>query len=246
MKLAIKYISFSLIGFLIVQGKILEPSTPSIQPLINALDAGNVQQVTQLATAANVNEIYYGYSILSYTITSTKNPKHEIVQALIKAGANVNYRDDYGNTALMYAVSSANPNPKIVEVLIKAGANLAITNLNGDTALISAVFPKLNFQPNPDVVTILINSGANVNAVNTSGDTALICLLMQGQTAQAAPIPQSLYNNIITIMNALITKGANVNAQDDQGYTPLWIAQNLWPKSQNQEVINKLKAAGAK
>ena len=55
----------------------------------------------------------------------------QIVNALIKAGADVNSCDGEDRTALMYAWD----NPNIVEVLLKAGADINIKNDDGYTVL---------------------------------------------------------------------------------------------------------------
>lgn len=54
------------------------------------------------------------------------------VKELIKAGADVNAKDDRAGTALMLA--SQNGNNKLVELLIRAGADVNIKNKEGKTA----------------------------------------------------------------------------------------------------------------
>ena len=57
----------------------------------------------------------------------------EIVDLLIKNGANVNIQDKLGRTALMQA--SRNDNEKIVKLLIQYGANLNLQDTRGKTVL---------------------------------------------------------------------------------------------------------------
>ena len=92
----------------------------------------------------------------------------ELVSTLIKAGAELEARDEHGNTPLMFAASH-NKNPEVVSVLIKAGAELEASNEAGATPLMSAA----QWQ-SPEVVSVLIEAGADVNAVDEHGYTPLM------------------------------------------------------------------------
>lgn len=59
------------------------------------------------------------------------------VQVLIKNGANVNVRDDDGDTALAYAAVRGAP-IDLVKTLLSAGADVNIKNNRGQTALMLA------------------------------------------------------------------------------------------------------------
>ncbi len=60
------------------------------------------------------------------------NQNPEVLEVLVKAGAEVNAQDTDGVTPLMKA-SSYNQKPKILEVLLNAGANVRIKDKNGKT-----------------------------------------------------------------------------------------------------------------
>ena len=61
----------------------------------------------------------------------------EAVSFLIKLGANIDYQDEEGKTALMNACE--NKYIEIVELLLEFNANLSLTTANGHTALIISV-----------------------------------------------------------------------------------------------------------
>jgi len=58
------------------------------------------------------------------------------VELLLKKGANVNAKDKYGGTALMYAAVKGHK--EVVELLIENGADVNAKNIMGKTALMSA------------------------------------------------------------------------------------------------------------
>ena len=81
------------------------------------------------------------------------------VQAAIKAGADVNAREENGWTPLHLAAGN-NGNPKVIIALLKAGANVNARTESGWTSLHLAA---LN-TPSPEVITALLKAGADPKA----------------------------------------------------------------------------------
>ena len=82
----------------------------------------------------------------------------DIVNALIKAGADINAKDQYGWTALIWAGGASNP--EIIEALVRAGADVNYgTTYGGLTALEQAA--RSGSEEN---VRLLLKNGADVNA----------------------------------------------------------------------------------
>jgi len=79
---------------------------------------------------------------------------------LIEAGADVNERDDFGETPL-----HSRRDEGFVKLLIESGADVTIKNIYLNTPL--------HFQDNEGVVRLLIKAGADVNARNIYGNTPL-------------------------------------------------------------------------
>lgn len=81
------------------------------------------------------------------------------IQAAIAAGADVNARDAYGQTPLMYAAGANSP--AVIEALIAAGAEVNAHSGAGWTALMYAA----RDNPHPGVLIALLEHGADPNAV---------------------------------------------------------------------------------
>jgi ankyrin repeat protein len=154
------------------------------------------------------------------------------VLSLIKAGADINARGDYGATALMSAAVRGHSDT--VRALLKAGADVNAKGNTGRTALMEAAFEgylepmlaliengaDINAKDNEgwtplfwaaysrrtDTVRTLLEKGADVNARNKYDDTALI---------------RAAYGGDLNTVAALLEKGADVNARDDMGRTAL-------------------------
>ena len=90
-----------------------------------------------------------------------------MVKILVEAGANVQARNNIGDTPLNRAAAH-NGNPVVVKVLLEAGADIEAQSEDGWTPLHdSAVFNKT-----PTVVTALLDAGANPKAETNEGKTA--------------------------------------------------------------------------
>ncbi len=86
----------------------------------------------------------------------------DAVQQHIKAGSDMNKKDDYGSTPLIIAATFGKT--EVAKALIEAGADLEITNNDGSTPLhISAFFCRT------EIVKSLLDKGADKNARNHAG-----------------------------------------------------------------------------
>jgi hypothetical protein len=100
---------------------------------------------------------------------SARIPKHSLamVTALLKAGADVNSRDEYGGTAL--ARASYRDNQDLVKLLLaQPGIKLDQTNVDGETALMMAAE-----NGHAEIVDMLLKAGADVRIADEAGATAI-------------------------------------------------------------------------
>jgi ankyrin repeat protein len=97
------------------------------------------------------------------------------VDALIRAGADVNARNRFGSTPLYEAALAGNT--EIIRKLLKAKADPDAANAGGMSALMI-----IARTPNAAAAEALVKAGADVNAKESSrGQTALIMAAAQGQ-----------------------------------------------------------------
>ena len=122
-----------------------------------------------------------------------------VAEYLINNGADINVKNNHGETPLMYA--SKLHNIKVVELLIQKGADINAFNNYGNTALIYGV-------NNLETVKLLVENGADVNFYK-GGSTALISAC------------EYSHERNIDVIKYLVSKKANINAQDNEGDTAL-------------------------
>lgn len=129
-------------------------------------------------------------------MVAVRHKNAKLVYLLIDAGAKLNLRNKYGETAIMLAsynglyniveklyikgaeikhpgwnpllYAAAGGHPKIIQLLLDGGAPIDSTSDNGTTALMMAARGN-----HSDTVKILLKNGANPNISNDSGGTAL-------------------------------------------------------------------------
>lgn len=133
---------------------------------------------------------------------SVQNGHKDIVELLLPEIDCIDFIDDEGFTALMWA--SGDGHVEIVELLLKHGADINARTQNGATALrIASETGRF------EIAKLLIEQGANIDTHAQDGGTALI---------------SAAQNDHIEIVNLLLTSGANIEARTNEGATALIIA----------------------
>ncbi len=90
----------------------------------------------------------------------------ETIRQHIKAGSDLNEKDQFGSTPLI--IASTFGKTEVAIALIGAGADLNLRNTDGSTALITAAF-----FCHTKIVKALLDKGADKNIRNKMGSTAL-------------------------------------------------------------------------
>ena len=160
-------------------------------PLIAAIHKNNLKIVILLATnRANFNSIYFGWTPLIIAIRVFKC-SIEMVECLIKSGADVNQEDNNGWTPFKAAI--ATQNLEITRLLATNGANINFIDSGGSTPIADA----LGIQ-NMEIVRCLVENGADVNIHNGNGGTAFHETIKQKDTK---------------MFNYFLNNGANIDVR---------------------------------
>ena len=150
----------------------------------------------------------------------------EMVEALIKAGANAKAVNRDGATPL--SIAALYGNPRVVEALLKGGADAKARGANGETMLMIAAR-----NGNPAVIKLFAAAGADVNAKETvRGTTALMWAAEQRHPAA---------------VKALLELGADPSAKSGGAGLPRnYMAQRVNTRAveEAQKRRERAKAAG--
>ncbi|KPK36438.1 MAG: hypothetical protein AMJ65_16175 [Phycisphaerae bacterium SG8_4] len=152
-----------------------------------------------------------GETLLQYAAIGGRT---EAAKLLLEAGANVDAKNDGGQTALHVILDLTKSkytyyrlSKDTVELLLAKGADVNLKDKDGRTPLHLAAE-----SADGDIIELLLDKGARIDARDEeSGSTALHRAAQSGNKNAA---------------ELLIAKGADINAKDKQGHTPLYIAVN--------------------
>ncbi len=228
--------------------------------LVQAADEGNLTAVKDaLSAGADVNCTDMG----GWTACMFAARHAEVVRILIEHSANVNQADRHGDTALILAALWGHT--EIARMLIEAGADINHTNNNGDTALwLAADYGKT------ETVRLLIEHGAKLPSISQPIqkirgilrkliDNDSIVEVILGNTKSIGELvdqaPQAYNTDQASktalhwavaqgndaIVRLLLNHDFDIDAQDEDGNTPLHVAAC----NDNLSTVKLLVACGA-
>ena len=205
----------------------------------------------------NVKDSFDDSTALFYAIFSgTSDVRLDIMEMLIEKGADVNAKNKYGDTPLMYASKVEGRLPS-VSLLLKHGANMNVKNYDDKTALMLAR-ENGNTQveellESPDIKQHLadIETATRRNSqlleASYNGQVDLVrALLEEGAdinktTNGRTPLVEASDNDHLEVVRILLERGADINKTDAAGNTPLYVAS----EAGNEEVVKILLENGA-
>jgi ankyrin repeat protein len=138
-------------------------------------------------------------------ICANEQLSEQLICAAIKPflthGQSVNNKDNSGDTALHCAI--LREHTSVMKILIDNHANVNVMNSNGHTPLYYATM-----RQNDEAIKLLVNQGADINTkLPDATESTVLHYPLERDT-----------------LLFLIEKGADVNAQNNEGWTPLHIA----------------------
>ncbi len=134
-----------------------------VSELSDLQDGQATSEVAASGVAENVTVAEADTPVNVFSLV-TRAPALELQRSLLLAELDLNLRDDFGQTPLMYAISHGRSD--IVPLLLDNGADVNAQSTSGWTALMFAA------RDNPDTIPILLDKGANRDFVNQDGKRA--------------------------------------------------------------------------
>jgi len=141
----------------------------------------------------------------------------EMVKYLIESNADLNYRDDRGNSPWRKVIEGGN------QTLLEYFTNYYMSNLKAEDVSTHIMQSQVHENRKLDVLKILVNHGMEVDLRTHQGNTLLACAITTGQN---------------TIINYLVDCGANLYSVNNKGQSILDLC-NEFPRF--NESINRIQ-----
>ena len=215
--------------FIISVGCICTIFPQQFNPLADAViekDTMKIDQLLQEGTDINTQHPTSGTTVLM--IASSYYYYDDMVEYLIRKGADINLKDKEGKTALLWASSNSLENAKI---LIANSAKVNEAANDGMTPFLQATLGVSSGKVPIEMCDLLRKNGANINA-------SLQRKSAMGWTA----LHYAVVNGDAELVRYLIKHGANVNKSTGEGSSPLFLAK----LGGYVDIVKILKNAGAK
>jgi len=135
---------------------------------------------------------------------ATEGNKLEVIEALLKRGADVNGRSKNGMTPLAFAAQSGFV--EAAKLLISKGALVDLFGPQGEPDSVRSPLMCAALYGGIEMMELLLTNGAKIDLTNSTGNTALML-------AAKRPRPE--------VLEFLIKNGAQVNARGVYGHTAL-------------------------
>ncbi|KAJ5987256.1 hypothetical protein N7451_011621 [Penicillium sp. IBT 35674x] len=150
---------------------------------------------------------------------------HEVIQALLDAGADPNLRNKVGNTPLHQMSNEAGP--EIIESLVLAGSDFEARNNEGQSVLLAQLSSWKGFRDGSKILDHLTRQGARLDTRDYKGRT-----------------PWHYAINSLATLSRLQSLGADPLVSDYSGNTPLYEVVTDKSLRNKREVLERLMDIG--
>lgn len=163
----------------------------------------------------NVTEYKYGFSPLIWAAKNNETYGPEVIQALIKNGADVQLKDKNGFTAIFWA-AMANSNERVIQTLIQNGADLNQIGPKNVTPLMGAI----GMNNDINIVKVLLDAGADVTITDAEGKKAIDYAFMSEKLKGTEVLKQLADLSGVEITQQTVSPGVEITPSPPLEITP--------------------------
>ena len=213
-------------------------------PLCVAVIGGHVSTIsTLLSHNAQIEaRTKKGLTPLLCARENVSTSRINVMRVLLSAGANVDAKDENGDTALHQAVSLSRPD--WAKFLLSFNPNLELQNNTGETPLLRAVdFSPLSYAEKIlETVQLLLDAGADAKATDEKGQTAVLIAIKA--MALKIGFEERYWRVYVNLVDKLCKKGASATKLSVNLASPLEVTKQIKEKSLREGVRRVLRREG--